>query len=58
LVAEDMTVQKSKPKKPRRLPAPGGGRAIGHRARFIIEHGTPVPEFLKRMVVKEKGHTS
>lgn len=42
-----------KAKKPRRLPAPGGGRAIGNVARFIITDGAPTPEFLQHLIVKK-----
>jgi len=45
-------MKKPKPK-PRRLPAPGGGRAIGNIACFIIASSTPTPEFLKHLIVKK-----
>lgn len=49
-------MKKVKPKKPapRRLPASGGGWAIGNVARIVITTGAPTPAFLEAMIVKSK----
>jgi hypothetical protein len=50
-----MTMRKCRKPKPRKPPRQEFRPYAGSTIRVIVEHGAPVPRFIREMIVKSKG---